>query len=84
MQQAQDNPALCAKHCAPDLTTAADHVHLSVPALMLPSGFAPVLVSLLPLLRLGSEFMLPLDEGTLLYMPSALPGLSAGKAAQLP
>ncbi|HEX7112614.1 MAG TPA: CusA/CzcA family heavy metal efflux RND transporter, partial [Mizugakiibacter sp.] len=37
----------------------------------------------LPLTRLGSEFMPPMDEGTLLYMPTALPGLSAGKAAQL-
>jgi len=36
-----------------------------------------------PLSRLGSEFMPPMDEGTLLYMPTALPGLSAGKAAQL-
>ncbi len=36
-----------------------------------------------PLSRLGSEFMPPLDEGTLLYMPTALPGLSAGKAAEL-
>ena len=42
-----------------------------------------LLLSLIPLLRLGSEFMPPLDEGTLLYMPTALPGLSAGKAAQL-
>ncbi|MFS8063348.1 MAG: efflux RND transporter permease subunit, partial [Luteimonas sp.] len=42
-----------------------------------------LLLSLLPLLRLGSEFMPPLEEGTLLYMPTALPGLSAGKAAQL-
>jgi Cu(I)/Ag(I) efflux system membrane protein CusA/SilA len=33
--------------------------------------------------RLGGEFMPPLDEGDLLYMPSALPGLSAQKAAQL-
>src|SRR5258708_11795108 len=32
---------------------------------------------------LGGEFMPPLDEGDLLYMPSALPGLSAGKAAEL-
>ncbi|MBV6417325.1 MAG: Cation efflux system protein CusA [Steroidobacteraceae bacterium] len=40
-------------------------------------------LSALPMLRLGSEFMPPLDEGTLLYMPTALPGLSAGKAAQL-
>ena len=42
-----------------------------------------LLLTLIPLLRLGSEFMPPLEEGTLLYMPSALPGLSAGKAAQL-
>jgi len=40
-------------------------------------------VSLFPLSRLGSEFMPPLDEGDLLYMPSTLPGLSVGKAAQL-
>ena len=37
----------------------------------------------IPMLRLGGEFMPPLDEGDLLYMPSALPGLSAAKAAQL-
>ena len=42
-----------------------------------------LLLSLIPLLRLGSEFMPPLEEGTLLYMPTALPGLSAGKAAEL-
>ncbi|HUP92749.1 MAG TPA: efflux RND transporter permease subunit [Solimonas sp.] len=36
-----------------------------------------------PALRLGSEFMPPLDEGDLLYMPTALPGLSASKAAEL-
>jgi len=36
-----------------------------------------------PMMRIGGEFMPPLDEGDLLYMPSALPGLSAGKAAQL-
>ena len=42
-----------------------------------------LLVSLFPLTRLGSEFMPPLVEGDLLYMPSALPGLSADKASQL-
>ncbi|MEG0822416.1 MAG: efflux RND transporter permease subunit [Burkholderiaceae bacterium] len=42
-----------------------------------------VVVSALPLSRLGSEFMPPLDEGDLLYMPSALPSLSAGKAAEI-
>jgi Cu(I)/Ag(I) efflux system membrane protein CusA/SilA len=36
-----------------------------------------------PLARLGSEFLPPLDEGDLLYMPSALPGISTGKAAEL-
>lgn len=43
-----------------------------------------VLVSTLwPLSRLGSEFMPPLDEGDLLYMPTALPGLAVGKGAQV-
>jgi Cu(I)/Ag(I) efflux system membrane protein CusA/SilA len=36
-----------------------------------------------PLMRLGGEFMPPLDEGDLLYMPSALPGIGAGKVSQL-
>jgi Cu(I)/Ag(I) efflux system membrane protein CusA/SilA len=36
-----------------------------------------------PLSRLGSEFMPPLEEGDLLYMPSALPGLSPQKASEL-
>ena len=42
-----------------------------------------LLTALIPLSRLGSEFMPAMDEGTLLYMPTALPGLSAGKASQL-
>jgi len=42
-----------------------------------------VLVSLLPITWLGAEFMPPLDEGDLLYMPSALPGIGAGKVAEL-
>lgn len=36
-----------------------------------------------PLQYLGAEFMPALDEGDLLYMPSALPGLSAQKASEL-
>ncbi len=36
-----------------------------------------------PALRLGSEFMPTLNEGTLLYMPATLPGLSVTKAAEL-
>ena len=41
------------------------------------------LLTLWPLSRLDGEFMPPLDEGDLLYMPSALPGLSAGKVTEL-
>jgi len=34
-------------------------------------------------LRLGSEFMPPLDEGVLLYMPTTLPGISVTEASRL-
>lgn len=46
---------------------------------------AALLLSLtvVPAMRLGGEFMPALDEGDLLYMPSALPGLSVSKASQL-
>ncbi len=39
--------------------------------------------TLWPVSRLGGEFLPPMDEGDLLYMPSALPGLSAQTAVQL-
>lgn len=35
VKQAQDNPALCQKHCAPDISVAADHAPPTVPALAL-------------------------------------------------
>ena len=41
------------------------------------------LATLWPASRIGGEFIPPLDEGDLLYMPSALPGISAGKASEL-
>ncbi|MDQ3206878.1 MAG: efflux RND transporter permease subunit [Pseudomonadota bacterium] len=56
---------------------------LRFPRLTLVLGGVALLLTLVPLARLGSEFMPPINEGTLLYMPTALPGLSAGKAAQL-
>ena len=46
-------------------------------------ALALLALTAVPVLRLGGEFMPPLDEGDLLHMPSALPGLSAGKASQL-
>jgi Cu(I)/Ag(I) efflux system membrane protein CusA/SilA len=42
-----------------------------------------LLVSLYPASQLGSEFMPTLNEGTLLYMPASLPGMSITKAAEL-
>ncbi len=40
-------------------------------------------VTIYPAVRLGGEFMPPLDEGDVLYMPSALPGISVGKVSEL-
>jgi Cu(I)/Ag(I) efflux system membrane protein CusA/SilA len=56
---------------------------LRFPWLTLALSGVMLLLTLIPLARVGSEFMPPLDEGTLLYMPTALPGLSAGKASEL-
>ncbi len=44
---------------------------------------AILLVTLYPMLNLGSEFMPPLYEGDLLYMPTTLPGISITKAKEL-
>jgi Cu(I)/Ag(I) efflux system membrane protein CusA/SilA len=56
---------------------------LRFPRLTVAIAALVALASLWPLSRLGAEFMPPLDEGDLLYMPSALPGISAGKVAEL-
>ncbi|QOW18439.1 efflux RND transporter permease subunit [Lysobacter ciconiae] len=42
-----------------------------------------LVLTLWPASRLGSEFMPTLNEGTLLYMPASLPGMSVTKAAEL-
>ena len=46
-------------------------------------AIAAAVATIWPMSRLGGEFMPPLDEGDLLYMPSALPGIAAGKVAEL-
>ena len=56
---------------------------LGAPKTTLAVAAVLLLLSLWPLQHIGAEFMPKLDEGDLLYMPSALPGLSAGKAAEL-
>ncbi len=47
------------------------------------AGIAVILGGLWPASRLGSEFMPPLDEGDLMFMPSARPDISTGKARQV-
>jgi len=56
---------------------------LKAPWLTIFLAVALAIATLWPAAKLGGEFMPPLDEGDLLYMPTALPGLSAGKAAEL-
>ena len=56
---------------------------LARPWLVIGVAVVAVLLTAWPLARLGGEFLPPLDEGDLLYMPSALPGLSAAKASEL-
>lgn len=56
---------------------------LHAPRSVLLVGVVVLCSAILPWSRLGSEFMPMMNEGSLLYMPSALPGLSAGKASQL-
>ena len=42
-----------------------------------------LIVTWIPWTRLGSEFMPPLDEGTILYMPTTLPGLPVARAREI-
>ncbi len=56
---------------------------LAKPKLTLGAAAVLLVLSFWPLQHIGGEFMPRLDEGDLLYMPSALPGLSAGKASEL-
>jgi Cu(I)/Ag(I) efflux system membrane protein CusA/SilA len=58
-------------------------VVLRFPKFTIAVAFALVLLTLWPLSKLGSEFMPPMEEGDLLYMPTALPGLSVSKASEI-
>ena len=42
-----------------------------------------LLLTIFPFARLGKEFMPPLNEGTLLYMPTAVPGMSITEATKI-
>jgi Cu(I)/Ag(I) efflux system membrane protein CusA/SilA len=56
---------------------------LRFPRATLACALALVLLTAWPLSRLGSEFMPPLNEGDLLYMPTTPPGLSITKAREI-
>jgi Cu(I)/Ag(I) efflux system membrane protein CusA/SilA len=58
-------------------------VVLRVPVLVVVAAIAILGATAWPAMQLGSEFMPSLNEGTLLFMPVTLPGLSVTKAAEL-
>jgi len=51
--------------------------------LVLVAAVGIMAITYYPVSKLGSEFMPPLDEGDLLYMPTTLPGISVAKAKEL-
>ena len=53
------------------------------PKLAITLAFLAMAVTIYPLMHLGSEFMPPLDEGDLLYMPTTMPGVSITEAKNI-
>jgi Cu(I)/Ag(I) efflux system membrane protein CusA/SilA len=56
---------------------------ISAPKATLAVSLLILIVGLWPATRLGSEFMPPLDEGDLMYMPTTYPGVSIDKAREI-
>ena len=56
---------------------------LKFPKLTLSIALLVLAVGLWPIDKIGSEFIPPLDEGDLMYMPTTYPGISIGKAREL-
>ncbi len=56
---------------------------LRAPVIVLILAVAVTAIGLLPARNIGSEFIPPLDEGDLMYMPTTYPGISIGKAREL-
>jgi Cu(I)/Ag(I) efflux system membrane protein CusA/SilA len=52
-------------------------------ALVVVAALVVCAVTVIPYMRIGSEFMPPLNEGDLLYMPTTLPGISITKAREI-
>jgi len=58
-------------------------IALKVKILVILAAVVILVVTYIPWKRIGSEFMPPLNEGDLLYMPTTLPGISITKAKEL-
>lgn len=58
-------------------------IALKWPKTVIAASVVTMAVGLWPLSQIGSEFMPPLDEGDLMYMPTMRPGVSIGKARQV-
>ncbi|MEJ2671491.1 MAG: CusA/CzcA family heavy metal efflux RND transporter, partial [Deltaproteobacteria bacterium] len=56
---------------------------LRFPFIAIVAGAILVIITIYPLSRLGSEFMPPINEGDILYMPTTMPGISIGEAKNI-
>ncbi len=56
---------------------------LQYPRMTLLAALGILMIGLWPLDKIGSEFIPPLDEGDIMYMPTTYPGISIGKAREL-
>lgn len=56
---------------------------LNYPKVTVACALLILLSALWPAQKMGSEFIPPLDEGDLMYMPTTYPGISIGKAREL-
>jgi Cu(I)/Ag(I) efflux system membrane protein CusA/SilA len=59
------------------------NLSLKAPVLVLLTAVALIGVGFYPVNKIGSEFIPPLDEGDLMYMPTTYPGISIGKAREV-
>ncbi|WP_318443642.1 efflux RND transporter permease subunit [Photobacterium leiognathi] len=59
------------------------NISLRFPKTIIAIAIVLMASSYYPITKLGSEFIPPLDEGDLMYMPTTYPGISIGKAREL-
>jgi len=56
---------------------------LKFPKIVLGISFILLILTIIPIKKIGSEFMPPLNEGAILYMPTTLPGISVTEAIKI-